>query len=132
MKTKIKTQTWYRKEAVRVAKLLAKHRDNYHCVNPDCTKTASQGYQMHGSHILNEGTHHRMSVEPTNIMCQCAQHHMDWHGNPKLQDWFEEKFPGLKEKLIKMDREFDREFIKPDYEKILKDLKEEYNSIINA
>lgn len=126
------TNEWYRKECVKVAKLIAKHLAHYKCTNPDCTKTAEQGFQMHGSHILNEGTHHRMSVIPENIMCQCAQHHMHWHGNPLLQDWFDKQFPGRKKELLAMDKKFSKEYIKPNYEEILKTLKETYNNIINA
>lgn len=128
---KERTPSFYRKKAVEVAKLIAKHRDGYKCVNPKCGKSAELGYQMHGSHILNEGTHHRMSVEIENIMCQCAQHHMDWHGNPLLQQWFEERFPNRKQTLLEQDRFLNLGYIKPDYKKILEKLKEEYKKIIN-
>jgi hypothetical protein len=129
---KTKTQSFYRKKAVEIAKLIAKHRDGYACVNPDCSKTAEQGYQMHGSHILNENTHHKLSVEPENIMCQCAQHHMNWHGNPLMQAWFDETFPGRKEQLLKMDKDLFNALFKLDYKHILDVLRDKYSKMING
>jgi len=126
---KTKTNNWYRKECVKVAKLIAKQLAKYRCINPGCHRTAENGFQMHGSHILSEGKYHRMSVEVKNIMCQCAYHHIDWHENPLLQGWFEERFPGLKKELLEMDKELSK--IKPDYKKILEVLKERYNNLIN-
>ena len=93
------TQPWYRKECVKVAKLIAKHRDEYTCVNPGCGRNSADGYQMHGSHILPESKFHRMSCVPDNIMTQCARCHMNWHEHPLGQEWFDETFTGLKEKL---------------------------------
>lgn len=131
MAVKTKTNTWYRKKAVEVAKLIAKHLGNYVCCR--CGKSAASGYQMHGSHILPESKFHRMSCVVSNIMCQCARCHMDWHEHPLAQrEWFDEKFPGRYDKLKKMDEEFSKEYIKPDYKKIWENLKKQYNLIING
>ena len=122
------TQSWYRNKCVEIAKLIAKHRDEYVCVT--CGNSAEQGFQIHGSHILPESKFHRLSCEPLNIMAQCFKCHSLWHEHPKGQDWFEELFPGRKEKLFKMQAGIDCNIIKPDYKKILSDLKEEYKLIL--
>ena len=128
-RAKAHTQPWHRKEAVKIAKLISKHRDNYTCVT--CGKSADQGYQIHGSHILPESKFLRLSCEPLNIMSQCARCHMDWHEHPKGQGWFEEKFPTRLKELLKLQAGHDCNIIKPDFQKITKDLKEQYNSLIN-
>ena len=126
------TNEWHRKECVKTAKLITKHLAGYKCVNEGCNKSADQGYQMHGSHILPEGSHHRMSVEVVNIMCQCAQHHMNWHENPLEQhEWFERTFPGVFASLNNMDKVFKTAYIKPDYKKMNEELKERYKTLIN-
>ena len=125
------TQPWYRKECVKVAKLIAKHRDEYTCVNPGCGRNSADGYQMHGSHILPESKFHRMSCVPDNIMTQCARCHMNWHEHPLGQEWFDETFTGLKEKLKDMSMWYGASYIKEDYEIILKQLREEYRKMIN-
>ncbi len=94
------------------AKDQAKIRDGYRCQY--CGRTKEQGYQMHGSHILPEGTYTSLSADPENIICLCAAHHLSganprmgtkepsWHSHPLLfADWFEGKYPGLKQKLYK-------------------------------
>lgn len=86
---------------------------------------------MHGSHIFPESKFHRLSVEPTNIMCQCFKHHSLWHEHPKGQDWFDEKFPGRKEYLASAAACFEKAITKPDYQGICEDLKTQYGSMIN-
>lgn len=126
------TNEWHRKKAVETAKLVAKHIGGYICCNPECLKSAEQGYQMHGSHILPEGKFHRMSVVVENIKCMCARCHMNWHENPLAQHkWFDKVFPGEFENLNEMEYELKQGFIKPDYKKINEELKEQYKSMIN-
>lgn len=137
MKKRKKRENWtnedWRHEAVEIAKKIAKHLGYYKCCNDGCINSGELGKQMHGSHILPEGNFHRMSVVVENIMCQCAYHHMQWHEHPLAQhDWFHKQFPGKFEQLKKMDEEFKKEYIKPDYHKIHDELKEQYNSLINA
>jgi hypothetical protein len=124
------TNAWYRKKCVEIAKMISKHRDNYTCVT--CGRTAEQGWQMHGSHVFPEGRFARISAEPMNIICQCAKCHMEWHEHPlKAREWFDDKFPGLYNKISKMENLLGKEIIKPDYKQILVSLKEEYNKLIN-
>lgn len=132
LKKRAKTHTnpWWRKKAVEVAKLISKHLGEYTCVT--CGRSSQQGYQIHGSHILPESKYQRMSCVPDNIMCQCARCHMDWHENPAQSfRWFEDKFPDRFNNLTIMAEDFDAEITKPDYQKITKQLKEEYNKLIN-
>lgn len=127
-RAKTHTPAWHRKEAVKWAKLIAKHRDNYICVT--CGKSAKQGYQIHGSHIFPESKFLRLSCDPLNIMAQCARCHMDWHENPKGQDWFEVRFPERKKELLELQEKYSSSFIKPDYKEITAQLKEEYRLLI--
>lgn len=137
MKKRKKRSEWtnedWRHEAVEIAKKIAKHLGYYKCCNEGCINSADIGKQMHGSHILPEGNFHRMSVVLDNIMCQCAYHHMQWHEHPLAQhEWFHKQFPGKYERLKKMDEEFKKEYIKPDYKKICEELQEQLNAIING
>lgn len=127
-RAKTKTNAWYRKQAVEIAKKISKHIDNYTCVT--CGRSAEQGWQMHGSHILPESRYLRLSVEPENIMCQCAKCHMIWHESPKEQNWFEEKYPERLKRLRGMEAEFQKQIIKPDYNVIYQELKSELNQLI--
>lgn len=109
---KKKTPTWYRKKCVEIAKRLAKERDGYRCQR--CPRDASQGYQMHGSHVYPEGSYHGMSAMVENIKCLCAQCHMDWHENPiEARDWFARTFPKRYARL----KMLSRQTIKVDWEK---------------
>lgn len=112
----------WRKEAVELAKKIAKQRDEYTCVT--CGKSADQGYQIHGSHILPESKFHRLSVEPLNIMAQCFKCHSLWHEHPKGQGWFDEMYPTRLKDLFKLQSDLES-CIKPDYQKIYEDLKEQ-------
>ena len=112
-KQKKHSQTYYRKKCVTWAKDDAKKRDNYTCQY--CGKTKIQGWQIHGSHIKPEGSYPSLSADPENIIALCATHHLagmsrmignskepSWHGDPLyMADWFNKKYPGLKEKLNK-------------------------------
>jgi hypothetical protein len=130
-KKKKKSQTWFRKQGVELAKTIAKQLALYRCEVTGCHRTRVGGFQIHGSHILNEGYHHRLSVEPENIMAQCAFHHMLWHGEPLKQAWFHEKWPGRLEKLENIDKKFAEDEPKPDYEKILSSLRKRLNALID-
>ncbi len=121
-KRKKLTNAKWRKKCVEIAKKIAKERDNYTCVT--CNRSKAQGYQIHGSHILPESKHLRMSCVPENIMAQCARCHMDWHEHPLSNaQWFHLKFTGRYEELVAMDRKFKKEMIKPNYEEIYNQLK---------
>jgi hypothetical protein len=127
-KKKEKSQAKYRQECVKVAKLIAKHRDRYRCQVPGCARSAKSGYQMHGSHIFPEGKFHSMSAETDNIETLCARHHMDWHENPiasveRLKKQKPELYKELSARSL-IDR-------KVDYKALLSDLKAEYQSMIS-
>lgn len=107
---KKKSPTWYRKKCVDDAKTKAKIRDNYTCQH--CGKSKEQGWQMHGSHILPEGTYISMSADVDNIITLCAVCHTGgmwknaktpaWHTDPVyFGRWTEEKYPGLYDNLRK-------------------------------
>ena len=111
-----KSTTWYRKRCVLWAKLEAKQRDNWTCQY--CGKKKGE-VQIHGSHILPEGTYVSMSADPENIIALCAEHHVagiggflgrsrepSWHGDPiHFAKWFNEKWPGRYNKLLLKARE---------------------------
>jgi len=100
---------WYRQHAVTLAKKLARHRDNDTCRK--CGRKGSDGWQIHGSHILSEGAHKTLSADPANIDAMCATCHApgyngSWHDDPAMSiEWFDNKFPGRRAELIKKDRE---------------------------
>ncbi len=114
---KRKSPTYWRKKCVAWAKEQAKKRDNYTCQY--CHKTKAQGWQMHGSHILPEGSYPLMSADPRNILCLCAEHHVagmsaymgnsrepSWHGDPLFfASWFNKKYPGLEKELREINDE---------------------------
>lgn len=100
VKKKEHTETWFRKKCVEIAKNEAKKRDKYTCQR--CGRSAKQGYQIHGSHIKNEGLNHSMSADLDNIIAKCAQCHMWWHAQPdESGKWFREKYPDLAKELDK-------------------------------
>ena len=87
-----------RTKAIELAKEVAKKRDDYKCQkNPN-----NQG-QMHGSHIIPVSAGGIISADPENIICLCASCHKmagdSWHEAPLEQYWFNQKYPGLYEKL---------------------------------
>ena len=117
-KKKIKkhSTTYWRKKCVTWAKLEARKRDKDACQY--CGRTKAQGYMIHGSHILPEGTYVSMSADVDNIIALCAQHHLSgsnprmgksepsWHSHPLLfAEWFNKKYPGKKEELQKRAQE---------------------------
>lgn len=112
MKKKEKSATFWRKKCVTWAKLEARKRDRDRCQY--CGVTKEQGYAIHGSHILPEGTYISMSADVDNIIALCAQHHLaganprmgnkvsSWHSDPLLfAEWFDKKYPGKKQELRK-------------------------------
>ena len=97
-KPKEKSNTWWRKECVKIAKRTAKERDGYICQH--CEKKVA-GKNAHGSHIYNEGQYKSMSADPENILCMCYYCHINWwHKNPlEASEWFREKYPELYQTL---------------------------------
>lgn len=115
-KTIKKSATYWRKKCVTWAKLEARKRDNDTCQY--CGKSKAQGYAIHGSHILPEGTYVSMSADVDNIIALCSVHHLSganprmgkkepsWHGDPLLfAKWFENKWPGRHHELMVRARE---------------------------
>ena len=110
--------TYWRKKCVTWAKTKAKERDGYQCQH--CPRNKVQGWQIHGSHILPEGTYPLMSAEPYNIIALCADCHTggsfpgayahsvkkSWHNHPLyFAEWFEKKWPGRYKELNEMAEE---------------------------
>ena len=109
-KSKERSTTWWRNKCVVIAKLLARARDNDTC--QFCGKSKGQGYVIHGSHVLPEGTYKSMSADVDNIIALCAVHHLSganprmgskepsWHGDPLyFAEWFNKKYPGRHQEL---------------------------------
>ena len=100
---KKRSQEWFRKKCVVLAKIEAKKLVNYRCEH--CGRTRDKGWQMHGSHIKPEGTYKSMSADVDNILCLCARCHTggmwknskepSWHTDPLyMAEWFNKKYPG--------------------------------------
>jgi hypothetical protein len=96
-----KTKTQIRKDCVKIAKMIVKHKANY-----KCEKCGADGRvkQMQGSHIYPEGRYTSMSADPDNILCLCAGCHMwsndSWHENPlEATEWFHKTFPERHQRL---------------------------------
>lgn len=89
----------YRKKSIEEAKTIAKVRDEYICQK--CGRTRPE-VQIQGAHIFPV-TYGNTADNPENIIALCASCHEfardAWHNSPLEQDWFDEKFPGRKEKL---------------------------------
>jgi len=129
-KKKPKSNSYWRKKCVEVAKQLCKIRDGHKCIR--CPRSARQGYQMHGSHILAEGPGYlNISADVDNIKTLCAQCHIWWHSYPtESGKWFEEKYPDriflLRKKAILLKNE------KIQWEKRLQKLREQLNGQKNS
>ena len=101
---KVRSQEWYRRKAVSIAKRLAKERDGYVCQFCGATRETRQ---IHASHILSDSAHKNLSAMPENIIALCAIHHSvkysgSWHEDPVMMiEWFDKKYPGLRKRLIK-------------------------------
>lgn len=108
-KDKKRSPTYYRKKCVTWAKTEAKKRDGYICQH--CGRSKDQGWQIHGSHILPEGTYVSMSADVDNIIALCATCHTggwrgnkntSWHNDPiYFAEWFNKKYPGKYSELRK-------------------------------
>lgn len=98
LSTRKKSQSWYRKKCVKIAKDEAKKRDKHICQR--CGKKV-EGMNAHGSHIYNEGTYHSMSADTDNILTMCYYCHINWwHKSPlDASRWFKGKYPELYKKL---------------------------------
>lgn len=107
---KIRSQEWYRRKAVSIAKRLAKERDGYICQFCGATKGERQ---IHASHILSDSAHKKLSADPMNIIALCSIHHSvkytgSWHEDPAVMiEWFDNKYPGLRKKLIRLESKLD-------------------------
>jgi len=92
-----------RKKAIELAKKIAKERDNYTCQK--CGRSKKQGWKIDGCHILSV-RYGLTAANPKNIIALCTQCHTgaadSWHESPMQQDWFHEKFPGLRDELLKI------------------------------
>lgn len=91
-------------KAIELAKKIAKERDNYTCQR--CSRSKAQGYKIDGSHILSV-KYGLTAANPDNIIALCSQCHTgaadSWHDSPLTQpEWFNKKFPGLKDRLWKL------------------------------
>lgn len=98
------TKLTFKKKAIELAKKLAKERDGYICQKPGCGASKANGDQIHGAHILPV-TYGLTAANPENIIALCARCHTfspySWHQSPiENAFWFDEKYPGLKEKLL--------------------------------
>ena len=95
---KKKTNEWYRKKCVDIAKKKAKERDDYICQK--CLKKV-EGANAHGSHIYNEGRYRNLATDPRNILCLCYFCHINWWHKAPLEasEWFNNKYPELAEEL---------------------------------
>lgn len=107
---KQKSNEWYRKGCVKVAKKIVHIRDK-----DICQKCEKPGNALHCSHVYPEGTYHGMSAEPLNMKLLCYYcHFFWWHKNPlEAKDWFVKKFPDRYKKL----KELSRKTIKKDWKK---------------
>ena len=91
---KDKPPTWWKKQCVQLAVVIAKERDKYICQK--CGKKV-EGTNAHGSHIYNKGTYTSMSADSDNLQTMCFYCHMYWwHRNPlEAAEWFKTNFPDL-------------------------------------
>lgn len=121
-KTKEKSNEWYRKECVKVAKKIVRIRDNN-----TCQKCFRNFGALHCSHVYPEGTYHGMSANPLNMKVLCFQcHFLWWHKNPlEAKDWFVKKFPERYKKLKKLSQQTFRH----DYKKMLIELKQQLKKL---
>jgi len=94
-------RSWYTKKLVAKAKLCVKLRDNYTC---QYTGQEVQGSNCHASHVLNEGTHKNMELDPTNMKVLSSYSHLHWWHKDVLHatEWFKDKFPDRYEYLMRM------------------------------
>lgn len=95
--------------------------------------TKSQGYQIHGSHILPEGGYNNLSAEPSNIIALCASCHKmagnSWHESPLDQAWFHRMFPNAFKRLKSLHEKL--KDTKINYEEKHKLLKQELHELEN-
>lgn len=116
-----------RKHCVELAKKIALERDKHTCRR--CHRQKGE-WQIHGSHILGEGAHPRMSYDPRNIKALCAKCHMWWHSSPtESGHWFRTKYPEWWDEIMQdcLKKESALES-KPDYTEVYAELKKQYES----
>lgn len=88
----------YDVECMKIAKEIVRIRDWY-----ECQKCGA--YTNICSHVINDWSNTRMSVEPLNMKLLCHHHHFDRrHKKPQeATERFKEKFPWRYEKLVEME-----------------------------
>ena len=124
------SSAWYRKKATEIAKKIVKELANYTCER--CYKSKKKGSKIDGAHILSTGAYPEMSCVLLNILCLCSSCHSfgknSWHHNPvDAVKWFNKKYPGRYNKLIKISQTRTNIDYKMEYEQ----LTEYYNKIQN-
>jgi hypothetical protein len=125
---KPKTNTWYKKKSIEMAKKLAVLRDNEQCQR--CGAKRGE-YQIHASHILSVGAHPCLAADVDNIKALCARHHSamfkgSWHEDPKGQGWFDKKYPGRVKALLERERKREG---KTDWKNKYEQLKQHMNDL---
>ena len=115
-KTNKKTNEWYRKECVKVAKKIVRIRDNNTC------QRCGRNYgALHCSHVYPEGTYHGLSANPLNMKLLCYHCHFWWWHKDVIEakDWFAKTFP----ERLKVLKPLSRKTLKIDFKKLLEELK---------
>lgn len=116
-----------KERAIKLAKLISKTKAGYQCEK--CPKNKSQGWQMHGAHILPVEWDATAAM-PENILCLCATCHSmgreSQHEDPiPFARWFEAKWPGRYDELREIATSYVRNpFPKIDWELKCSELKE--------
>ena len=103
-----------RKQCVKIAKEIAKIRDNYICLYCGVGKPQRQ---VHSHHFFHEGMHRAMSADPDNLLTLCATHHQggpwmkshsgfNFHNSPREStEWFIEHHPEWHAKLLERSKQ---------------------------
>jgi 5-methylcytosine-specific restriction endonuclease McrA len=123
-KTKKKTNTYWRKKCVDIAKKIVRIRDNNTCV---WCGNDGRFKQLHGSHVFPEGRYTGMSANVDNIKMLCAYCHIRrWHESPlEGMAWFKEKYP----KRYIMLKKLSQQTIQKNWEKEYELLKKQYDDV---
>lgn len=125
MSRKKPTRAKLKAKAVTLAKDIAKERDGWKCMK--CGKRKSDGWQIHGAHIVPV-SFDATAADPENIIALCAACHSmgkySAHDNPTdFSAWLEFFYPGRAEKMRMIAYEYDKNpFPKIDWEEKIKEL----------
>lgn len=87
---------------MRLAKAIAKERDDYTCQK--CGKRGKDGWKIDASHVIPDGRCERLNTDPQNMKALCFScHKLWWHLSPlEAGIWFFEKFPERTSYLVGM------------------------------